>query len=92
MITISTELYPSINVNLDKITRIILKQCGGGLYYYDMTSKDLDKGQTMDYIFLSILRSNKPCFHQIEIKRTDEARILQRLVGWTTTQTLKEPV
>ena len=33
-ITIDTELYPSINIHLHDGTRIILKQCRAGLYYF----------------------------------------------------------
>ena len=48
--------------------------------------------QTTEYTFLNRVGSNKSCFHRLEIKGTDEARILQQLVGWTSAQTLKEAI
>ena len=41
-ITIDTELDPSTNSHLHDVTKIIFKQCGGGIYYFDTTSKAFD--------------------------------------------------
>ena len=38
-VTIDTELDPSINVHLHDGTRIICKQCGAGIYYFDTTNE-----------------------------------------------------
>ena len=48
--------------------------------------------QTTEYTFLNRVGSNKSCFHRLEIKGADEARILQQLVGWPSAQTLKEAI
>ena len=37
--TIDTELDPFINVHLHDGTRIIFKQCGSGIYYFDTTNE-----------------------------------------------------
>ena len=42
-ITIDTELEPFINVHLHDVKRIIFKQCGAGLYYFDTTNGDFQK-------------------------------------------------
>ena len=52
-ITIDTELDPSINLHLHYGRRIIFKQCGGGLYYFDATNEAFDKYQTTYYTFLT---------------------------------------
>ena len=91
-ITIDTELDPIINLHLHDGTRIIFKKCGAGLYYFDTKNEAFAEDQTTDYIFLNTVDSNKSCFHRREIKGTDEARILQQLVGSLSTQTLKEAI
>ena len=62
-ITFDTELDPSINVHLEDGTRVVIKQCGGGMYYYSMTNKAFDEGQTMDYNFLSTVEGKTSYFH-----------------------------
>ena len=64
IITICTELDPSINVHLNDGTRIIFNQCGGGLYYFDTTNKAFEGDQPTDYTFLNIVTGNKSCFHR----------------------------
>ena len=58
-ITIDTELYPFINVHLHDGTRIIFKQFGAGLYYFDTTNEAFAEDQTTDYTFLNTVDSNK---------------------------------
>ena len=48
--------------------------------------------ETTDYKFLNTVDSNKSCFHRREIKGADGARILQQLLGWPSTQKLKEAI
>ena len=91
-ITIDTELDLFINVNLHYGTRIIFNQCGAGLYYFDTTNETFEEYQTKDYILLNKVDSNKSLFHRREIKGADKARILQKLVGWQSTKTLKEAI
>ena len=79
-ITIDTELDPSINIHLNYGTRVIFKQCGAGIYYFDTTNKDFEEDKTIDYKFLNAVYSNKSCFHRQEIKGPDEAIILQQLL------------
>ena len=47
-IAIDTELYPFINVHLHYGTRIILKQCGAGHYYFYTTNDAFAEDQTTD--------------------------------------------
>ena len=47
-ITINTQLYPFINAHLHDGTRIIFKQCGAGLYYFDTTNEAITEEQTTD--------------------------------------------
>ena len=91
-VEISTELDTSTNVHLHDDTRIILKKCGGGLYYFDTTNEDFYQDQTTYYTFINSLESNKSFFQRQETKGAGEARILHKLVGWQSTQTLKEAV
>ena len=88
-ITIDTELDPSINVQLQDGKRKILNQCGGGLYYFDTINKDFDEDQNTEWNFLNTLESNKSCFNRRQIKGEDKVIILQKIVGWTSTHTLK---
>ena len=83
---------PSININLDNGTKIIFKQFRASLDYYDTTSETFDEGQATELTFLSKVESNKSCFHQRKVKGKDEEIILQQLVGWPSTQTIKEDV
>ena len=89
-IAINNELEPSVKVNHHNGTRIIFDQCKKGLYYFDTTNKAFVKDQTKDYKFLNTVESNKSCFHRWDIKGAYEARILQQLMGWPSTQTLKQ--
>ena len=88
-ITIDTELDTLINVHLHNGTRIISKQCGAGIYYFNTKNEAFSEEKTTYYIFLNTVDSNKSCFHRREIKGADESGILQQLVGWPSTQTLK---
>ena len=88
-ITIDTGLDPFINVHPHNGTRIIFNKFEAGLYYFETTNYYFVEDQTTDYKFLNTVDSNKSCFHKQEIKVEDEARILQQLLGWTSTQTLK---
>ena len=63
-ITIDTELDLSINIHLHDGTRIIFKQCGAGLYYFDTKNEVFAEDKTTDYTFLNIVDSNKSCFHR----------------------------
>ena len=91
-ITIDTELESFIIIHLHEGTMIIFKQCGTGLYYIDTTNKAFSENQTIDNTFLNTVDSNKLCFHRRETKGSDEARILQQLVGWPSAQTFKEAI
>ena len=91
-ITIYTELDLFINVHLHDGTRIIFKQCGAGIYYFDTKNEAFAEYQTTDYKFINTVDSNKSCFHRLEIKGLNEAIILQQLVGWPSTQTFKESI
>ena len=63
-ITINTELDPFVNLNLHDGTRIIFRECGAGLYYFDTTNEAFAEDQTTDYTFLNTVDSNKSCFHR----------------------------
>ena len=71
-ITIDTELDPSTNVHLHDNTKIIFKQCGAGLYYFDTINEAFAEDETTDYTFLNTVYSNKSCFHRREIKGADK--------------------
>ena len=58
-ITIDTELDPSINTNPHDGTKIILKQCREGLYYFNTTNKAFAEYQTKDCTLLNTAESNK---------------------------------
>ena len=90
-ITIDKDLDPDINVQLGDVTSIMFKQWSGGLYYYDTTNTkyNIINIQVNDYTFLNTVESNKAYFRQREIKGAYETRIIQQLVGWTSTKTLK---
>ena len=83
---------PFVNIHLHDGTSIIFKQCRASLYYFDTTNEAFAEDQTIDYIFLNTVNSNKSCFHIREIKVADKAIILKQLVGWPSTQTLKESI
>ena len=61
-ITIDTELYPSVNVHIHNITRMIFKEYEADLYYFDTTNKAFTKDQTIDYPFLNIIEIKKSFF------------------------------
>ena len=63
-ITIDTELDLFVNVHFHKVTRIIFKQCGAGLYYFDTTNEAFSEDQTTDYTFINTVDTNKSCFHK----------------------------
>ena len=88
-INIYTGLDLFINVHLHNGTRIIFKQCGAGIYYFGTTNEDFEKYQNKDYTLLNAVDSNTSCFHKRETKGADGARILQKIVGWLSTQNLK---
>ena len=69
---------------------IIFNKCRGGLYYFDTTNKNFSEYQNTYYTFINTVESNRSCFHRQEIKGVDGARILQKLIAWPSTQTLKE--
>ena len=75
-------------------TIITFKQCSRGIYYYDMnnTEQNIINSQVNDYTFLNTVESNKTYFYQIEIKGEGKATIPPKIVGWSSTQTLKEAV
>ena len=58
-ITIDTELDPFINVHLHNGTRIIFKQCGASLYYFDTTNEAFVEEQTTEYTLLNTVDGNK---------------------------------
>ena len=93
-ITIDKDLDPSINVNPNNGTIIILQKCSVGIYYFDTTSMDhnINKIQFTDYTVLNSADINKACFHQRKTKGADEAIIPQQIVRWPSTQTPKEAV
>ena len=91
-ITIGTELEPFIIVHHHDGTRFIFRLCMAGHYYFDTTNEAFSEDQTTDYKCLNTVGINKSCFHRREIKVADEARILQQLVGWLYTKTLKEAI
>ena len=43
---------------------MILKQCGGGLHYFDTTNKDFDKDQTTYYTFFNTVEREKTMLSQ----------------------------
>ena len=81
-------------MHLGNGTIIMFKQCSRGIYYYDMNSMEqkIINSQVNDYTFLNTVESNKTYFYQIEIKGEGKATIPQKIVGWSSTQTLKEAV
>ena len=88
-ITIDTELELFINIHLHNGTRIIFKQCGAGLSYFDTRNEVFPEDQTKEYTFLNTVDSTKSCFNRRETKGANEARILKQLVGWPYTKILK---
>ena len=88
-ITIDTELDPFIIVHLHNITRILLKQCGAGIYYIYTTNKAFTEDQTPEYTFLDTVERNNSFIHRWEIKGADKAIILQQHVVLPSTQSLK---
>ena len=93
-ITSYTDTNSAINVHIDDGTIIKLKQCSGGLYYYDTTNMENNttKNQVTDYIFMNTVESNKSYFHRREIKGAYASIILQQLIRWPSTSTLKEAI
>ena len=91
-ITIYTELDTSTNIHLNNDRRIIFKQCGEGIYYFDTTNDDFSEEQTAEYTFLNTVDSNNSCFHRQYIKGSDEERVLQKLVGWPSTSIQKNQI
>ena len=48
-----------IRVLLHYGTRILFKQYGIGLYYFDTTNEEFDEDQTTDYNFINTAERNK---------------------------------
>ena len=90
-ITNDTGLDSAICIHLKDGTIIMFKKWSRGLYHYDTTNMKHNtiNIQVAYYNFLNIVESNKAYLHQREIKGTDDAIILQNIVGCTATQTLK---
>ena len=57
-INIDTKLDRPINVHLRDGTRIIFKQCGSGLFYFETTNEDFAEDENTDYKFLNKVDSN----------------------------------
>ena len=70
-ITIDTDLYPAMNVQLDNGTIIMFKQCRTELYCYYMTNMEHNtiNIQVIDYTFINTVEINKAYFHQREPKK-----------------------
>ena len=93
-ITIDTDINSTINVQLDAGTRIKFKQCSRGIYYYDTNNMENNttNNQVTNYTFMNTAECNKSYLHSREIKVSDEARIIQQLVVWPSTQALKRAI
>ena len=70
-ITINTEVDPYSNLHIHDGTRMIFKQWGGVLYYFDTTIEAFDEDQTIDYTFLNTVDTNTSCFNIVQIKGAD---------------------
>ena len=81
-------------MNIDDGTRIKFNQYIGGLYYYGTKNMENNNtnNQVTNYSFLNTVQTNKSYFHKREIERVDAARIVQQLLGWPPTKSLKEAI
>ena len=69
-ITINTGLDLAINVHLNNGNIIIIKQCSGGIYYFNTTDTEhnIINIQVTAYILRNTVEINKAYFHQHETK------------------------
>ena len=77
-----------VHVSEDNIIRFT--KCGNGLYYFDTSTIRNTNNNVTEYSFLSTVKDNKAYFHKREIEGADNARILQQLLNWPSTQKIKE--
>ena len=77
-----------VHVSEDNIIRFT--KCGNGLYYFDTSTIRNTNNNVTEYSFLSTVKDNKAYFHKREIEGADNARILQQLLNWPSTQKFKE--
>ena len=90
-ITMDTTQERSMLVHVSNDTIIKFSECGNGLYYFDTsTIRNTNKNNVTEYSFLSTVKENKTYFHKREIEGADNARILQQLLNWPSTQNFKE--
>ena len=62
--------------------------CSDGLYYFDITSFENNSIFT-NYSFLETVANNKAYFTRTEVKKAEDARALQRDIGWPSTAQFK---
>jgi hypothetical protein len=90
-ITMDTTKERAMLVHVSNDTIVRFSECGNGLYYFDTsTIHNLTKNNVTEYSFLSTVKDNKAYFHKREIEGADNARILQQLLNWPSTQKFKE--
>ena len=84
-VTIDTLIEKYMNVILSYGTVFKLKECGLGLYYYDMTSTDEQNSAKTNatinlYYLLSTANENKEFYTRADIEGSDRARIYQGIL------------
>ena len=91
---------PSVRITLDTLIErgflvtykdmtLKFRPCSDGLYYFD-TATLKSKTTVTDYSFLETVMSNKEYFTSQEIQGADNARLLQRDIGWPSTEYFKQ--
>ena len=93
-IIVNTDLDPAINVHLNNATIIIFKQCSRRLYSFDTTKMghNIINSQVTCYTLLNTVEIKNSHFHQRATNGVDREIILQQILGWPATQTIKEAV
>ena len=77
----------AMNMILGDGTVFKFKECGSGLYYYDMGSTDVQdsaKNNAMitPYYLLSTVTKNKELYTHVDIEGADRAIRYQGILGW----------
>ena len=87
-ITLDTLIERGFLVTYKDMT-LKFRPCSDGLYYFD-TNTLKSKSTVTDYSFLETVKSNKEFFSSQEIQGADNARLLQRDIGWPSTEYFKQ--
>jgi len=94
-LTINTSKKRSIFVETDTVTGVKFRQCGSGLYLYDMAqghknslnNNNQNKSDVIDHFSLHTVNKNRDFWNKNKIKKAEKSRRYQSILFWSLEST-----